>query len=254
MDPGQTLRVFRDDMGQCTLTDCTIIIPTYREADNIIALAQRISAINFGQRQIEVLLVDDDSQDGTAEIVHGLKPNHPWIQLITRMQDPGLSQSIIEGISRARYPLLIIMDADLSHPPEKIIEMLSLLANPNIDLVIGSRYITGGSTDPQWSFFRKCTSRLAAWTARKLLPITAKDPLSGFLAIRKDRLLKGDELKPIGWKIGLEIMIKLRCKNIKEVPIHFAHRRHGASKLTLKTTFDFFTHIFRLWKYQIAHK
>jgi dolichol-phosphate mannosyltransferase len=221
----------------------SIIIPTYYEAKNLPELAANIAAVNFGDRQFEVILADDDSQDGTPEVVQQLSVTYPWLKLMTRRKKRDLSLSILEGCQMAIYPVLITMDADLSHPPEKIIDMLTILADPAVDAVIGSRYMKGGSTDPSWPMTRVYTSKFGALIARALLVLPIKDPLSGFLAIRKKTLLRGGELKPIGWKVGLEIIIKCHCKNVREIPIHFSQRKHGQSKLTFKISFDYLHHV-----------
>ena len=202
----------------------TIIIPTYEEAENIPELAKRISQVNFGGRCFEVILVDDNSADGTVDVVKHLSKQYPWLKLVVRQAKRDLSRSILDGFSHASYPILITMDADLSHPPEKIPEMLELLSQPGVDVVLGSRYLPGGSTDVKWPFTRKLISRLGALMANWLILSDVRDPLSGFLAIRQQTFMTGETLKPIGWKIGLEIMVKCHCKNIREVPIHFSDR------------------------------
>jgi len=232
----------------------TIVVPTYHEAKNIKPLIKRISHVDFGNRCFEVLLIDDNSQDGTIEIVNSLTSQYPWLRLIVRNQERNLSESVIEGFNNANYPIIITMDADLSHPPEKIPEMLAMLAEPNVDIVIGSRYVKGGSTDKRWPFIRKITSLLAALVTRTLFLTPIKDPLSGFLGIRKKTFTSGDLLKPIGWKIGLEIMIKCRCQHIREIPIHFSRRCHGASKLNFKILFNYLQHIVRLVCYRVFYR
>ena len=225
----------------------SIIIPTYHEAKNLPLLAKRIAAVDFGKRDFEVILADDNSQDNTIAVVEELSTHYPWLKLLTRHgKKRDLSDSIIDGFNLASYPILITMDADLSHPPEKIPAMLACLADPAVDAVIGSRYVKGGSTDPSWPMIRVFTSRFAALIARVLLSTPAKDPLSGFLAIRLKTLLAGGRLKPIGWKIGLEIIIKCHCNNIQEVPILFSQRRHGTSKLNFKISLDYLHHVVRL--------
>jgi|SRR5579885_289719 dolichol-phosphate mannosyltransferase len=231
----------------------TIVIPTYREAKNIPDLLKRIASVNFHNRSFEVLLVDDNSQDGTEEIVDQLSTVYPWVRVIVRSNERNLSESVIDGFKNAQYPIVVTMDADLSHPPEKIPEMLAVLAEPGVDIVIGSRYVAGGSTDYYWPRSRKAASWLAALIARYLLSANAKDPLSGFLAIRKKTFFSAEQLNPIGWKIGLEIMIKCHCKNIREVPIHFAQRRYGSSKLNFRISIDYLTHVFRLMSYKLIH-
>ncbi|HEX2548759.1 MAG TPA: glycosyltransferase, partial [Gammaproteobacteria bacterium] len=141
----------------------SIIIPTYQEAKNIPGLIQRITHINFEPRQFELIIVDDNSNDGTKEMMGQLMNKYMWLRLIVRNKTKCLSQSVIEGIENAKFPLCVIMDADLSHPPEKIPELLERLQNPHAELVIGSRYIAGGSSDENWPLARKIVSRLAAF-------------------------------------------------------------------------------------------
>lgn len=232
-------------------TSFSIIIPTYREAQNIPELARRIANVDFGGREFEVLLIDDNSQDGITSVVTHLAQIYPWLKLIVRTEKRDLSQSVICGFQNAKYPLLVTMDADLSHPPESIPQMLVLLSDYETDIVIGSRYIPGGSSDIHWPLLRKITSRAGAMLARMLLPAMAKDPLSGFLAFRKHLFLSGEPLEPIGWKIGLELMIKCNCKTIKEIPIHFTQRSQGKSKLNMKISLDYLRHILKLMRYRL---
>lgn len=229
----------------------SIIIPAYHEAENIPELARRISSVDFGKRTFEVLLIDDNSNDGTIETVSKLANQYPWLKVVVRQQKRDLSQSIIKGFQSANYPILVTMDADLSHPPEKIPLLLDILAKPNVDIVLGSRYIKGGSVDQKWPFIRKFISLAAAGMAKIVLCNNVKDPLSGFLAVKKSTFTNGDTLKPIGWKIGLELMVKCRCKNIREIPIHFSQRKLGKSKLNLKISLAYFQHVLQLIKYKV---
>lgn len=241
------------NMNSKDVIGLSIIIPTYREVSNIEALATRLASVDFQDYPFEVLLMDDNSQDGSVELVHELRQRYPWLRLIVRKGRRDLSQSIIDGFKLARYPLIITMDADLSHPPEVIPAMLSVLGNESIDLVIGSRYMSGGSSDIKWPLHRRLISRAAALSASLLLRVKVYDPLSGFIAFRKSLLESGDPLSPIGWKLGLEIMIKCRCRQIREVPIHFSQRYRGSSKLNLKISLDYFRHLFQLWRYKLAN-
>jgi len=229
----------------------SIIIPTYKEAKNIQNLVQRIESIHFKPREFELIIVDDNSNDGTKEIVDHLQIQNPWLRLIIRNKNKCLSQSVIEGLQQATFPLCVIMDADLSHPPEKIPALLKELQKPDIDLVIGSRYTTGGSFDKNWPYLRKWISHLAAILPRLLISTKVKDPLSGFIAIKKSTFSQGIPLNPIGWKIGLEMMIKYQCKNIIEVPIHFSERTKGQSKLNLKVLYNYFRHLKHLIIFKI---
>jgi dolichol-phosphate mannosyltransferase len=129
--------------------------------------------------------------------------------------------------------------------------MLALLEDPGVDAVMGSRYVKDGSTDPSWPFFRVLSSKFAAFIAQVFLFTKIKDPLSGFMAIRKKTLQRAGKLNPIGWKIGLEIIIKCHCKNVREIPIHFSQRRHGSSKLTFKISLDYLRHVLHLMWFRI---
>ncbi len=224
----------------------SIIVPIFHEAKNIPELIKRIAQINFGSRMFEVVLVDDDSRDGTEEIVHHLQLQYPWLRLLVRKEKKGLSESVLEGFQQAKYPVWVIMDADLSHPPEKIPQMLAALAESHVDFVVGSRYVPGGSSDEMWPLLRRASSRLAAFIARILVAVPVRDPLSGFLALKKEIVQTGDPIEPVGWKIGLEIMVKCRCRHIREVPIHFTQRARGVSKLNLRVIFNYFRHVGRL--------
>ena len=229
----------------------SIIVPTYKEAKNIPDLAARIASVDFGQRQFEVILADDNSQDGTVEVVKQLRKQYPWLKLLIRSKPKSLSHSILDGYEMACYPIVITLDADLSHPPEAIPAMMEILRDPDVDGVIGSRYVPGGSTDPSWPLMRVLTSKFAAFVAQVTLFTKIKDPLSGYMALRKSVLQRGAPLDPIGWKIGLEIIIKCRCKNMREIPIHFSQRRVGYSKLTFKISFDYLRHVAHLVWFRI---
>jgi dolichol-phosphate mannosyltransferase len=231
----------------------SIIVPTYQEANNIAIFVERIARLKFDKKQFEVLLVDDNSEDNTKEIVENLGVTHPWLKLIIRRGKRSWRQSILQGIQVAIFPVLIFMDADLSHPPEIIPQMLSLLIQDNVDMVIGSRHIKGGHIDKSWPFYRKIISQLAKLVIQPLLPSQIKDPLSGFIAIKKiSYSLNGKLWNPIGTKLALEIIVKSNIKNIIEIPICFEQRKYGQSKLmTMKMAFKYATQVYRLWAYKL---
>lgn len=226
----------------------TVVVPTYREVENVPVLAARLDALRRREGlELELLLMDDDSGDGTEESVRAL--GLPWITLVVRKADRGLSQAVLEGLRRATGEVLVVMDADLSHPPEKIPAMLDALAD-GADFVVGSRFVEGGSTDDDWGPFRWLNSRVATLLALPLTPL--KDPMSGFFALRRETFAGGRDFSPVGYKIGLELVIKCRCARTVEVPIHFADRRLGESKLTLKEQLRYLRHVRRLYDHKFG--
>jgi dolichol-phosphate mannosyltransferase len=168
--------------------------------------------------------------------------------LVVRTANRGLSQSVCEGLARATNEVLVVMDADLSHPPESIPQLVAAIARGS-DFAIGSRYVAGGSTSGDWGVLRWMNSRVATLLAR---PFTAaRDPMSGFFALRRDTYLRAAErLNPIGYKIGLELIVKCGCHEIAEVPIHFDNRHFGESKLTLREQLRYLQHLRRLAIYK----
>jgi dolichol-phosphate mannosyltransferase len=140
-----------------------------------------------------------------------------------------------------------VMDADLSHPPESIPAILSELRQGS-DFVVGSRYVEGGMTDDNWGMLRWLNSRVATVLARPFTSI--KDPMSGFFALSRATYAGADELNPIGYKIGLELLVKCRCKRVSEVPISFSDRILGESKLTAREQLRYLQHIRRLFLYK----
>ena len=227
----------------------SIIVPTYHEAKNLPELINRLGKVRDANAlELEVLIVDDDSQDGTDQVVAAL--DKPWVRLIIRTRDRGLSAAVLEGFRQARNDLLMIMDADLSHPPEKIPEMVDALI-AGADFVIGSRYVQGGSTDEAWGILRWINSRAATLLAR---PFTAtKDPMSGFIALRRETFQRASVLSPIGYKIGLELLVKCGCQQVAEVPIHFSQRQHGESKLSLQEQLRYLEHLRRLFVFKYGN-
>jgi hypothetical protein len=224
----------------------SVIVPTYREVESLPELIRRVDEVRAsGRMTLDLLIVDDDSGDGTEELIAGMKLN--WVRLIVRKDVRGLSSAVLEGMRQARGEILVVMDGDLSHPPEKIPELVGAIA-AGADFAVGSRYVPGGSTDAAWGPFRWMNSRVATWLARPLTSI--KDPMSGFFAIRRDTLQRADGLDPIGYKIGLELLVRCGCRDVREIPIHFAERRFGRSKLSFAEQLRYVRHVGRLLRYK----
>ncbi len=214
----------------------SIIVPTRNEAENVAMLLAQIvsSAVPFH----EILFVDHDSTDGTCDVIRSLMVNHP-IRLIEQdHREPGLASAIMLGAGAAEGELLLIMDADLSHPPERINDLLAPLLEGTADMVIGSRYITGGST-PGWPFWRRMLSRAGAALAYPLTGV--HDSMSGFFAIARSRLL---EVAPptVGFKIAFEAIVHAGSTlRVREIPVEFRDRARGQSKMSFGIALRFFS-------------
>jgi dolichol-phosphate mannosyltransferase len=227
----------------------SIIVPTFREADNIAPLAERIDAALSGTGiEWELLLVDDDSNDGSEAVAAELARRLP-VRMVTRRETPrDLSLAVIEGIRLSRFDRLVVMDADLSHPPERIVDLLAAL-DGDCDIVIGSRYTSGGVVDRSWSLYRVLNSRLATWLARPL--VRCSDPMAGFFATRRSRLPELRTLRPMGYKIALELMVRGHLR-VREVPIDFRDRSIGFSKMNWRQQIRFLRHLSRLYNYKFG--
>lgn len=231
------------------LVPISIIVPTYKEVESLPHLLARIETLRSrGDLALEVLIMDDQSNDGSVEYIQS--SGYDWVRIIVREGPRGLSPAVLDGLLLAKNPVLVVMDADLSHPPEKIPDMVLALASGQ-QFVIGSRYVPGGSTDDEWGFFRWLNSRVATLLA---YPLTkAHDPMAGFFALRQSELEKARYFNPIGYKIGLELIVKCGLENVGEVPINFIDRRFGQSKLSFKEQLRYLQHLRRLYIYKFAY-
>lgn len=194
--------------------------------------------------QAEVIIVDDNSKDGTDKVVQQFATEGYPVRLITRVGERGLSSAVIRGFNESKGEFLVCMDADLSHPPEAIPRLLECFRDARVNFAIGSRYVPGGSTDENWGLFRWLNSKVATILARPFTSI--KDPMSGFFAIPRRVFERAAKLNPIGYKISLELTVKCACKKICEVPIHFTDRKLGQSKLSLREQINYLIHLKRL--------
>ena len=209
----------------------SIVVPTLNEVENIDLLLEAVLArTRAANLQIEIIVVDDGSDDGTRDRVRAWEKDHP-VRLLARQRRNGLAGAVMAGADAARGEFVLVMDADLSHPPEKVPELIAALLAGTHDMTIGSRHVPGGGS-PGWPWPRRLVSRTAAAFA---WPFTdAKDPMSGFFALGRDRMrVLGRQAA--GFKIGLEILARGgESLRIKEVPLTFVDREHGRSKLDAK--------------------
>jgi dolichol-phosphate mannosyltransferase len=221
----------------------SLIIPTYNEKDNIPPLVERIHQALSGSNY-EIILVDDSSQDGTAEIASSLSPKYP-VRVIVRRGEKGLATAVAHGLQYATGRIIGVMDADLQHPPEVLPDLIKALES-GADMAVASRYIPGGGC-PNWGLSRRIISKVALKLSHLLLPATrkVKDPLTGFFMFRRENV-NADRLKPIGYKISLEIMLVGDFRRIVEVPFIFEERSAGQSKLRPQQQIDYLKHLVSL--------
>lgn len=231
-----------------TPIEVSVVIPAYREAVNLSVLVPRLAAVlNRAGLDGEIIVVDDHSNDGTDGLCANLSQSFP-LRLLSRREERGLASAVVYGLYQARGKILVVMDADLSHPAEMVPELVAACRSPFADFVIGSRYVEGSSVDATWSWFRWLNSRVASLLARGLT--AAHDPLAGFFAVKQSTFRTAPKLTPLGYKIGLEIIVRCACRRIIEVPIAFEDRVHGRSKLTIFQQWQYVRHLGRLYEAQ----
>jgi dolichol-phosphate mannosyltransferase len=225
----------------------SLIVPALNEAENIPALVQQIADALSG-RSYEILIVDDNSKDNTPQVCAALAKTHPLKLLVRAQPKDGLGGAVLHGIAQAQGEYLVVMDADLQHPPAKLPELLAPLEKGEADFVLGSRHVKGGSVGQEWGAFRKLNSHVATLLAR---PFAGRvlDPMSGFFALKRQTYDRAQRLTPLGYKIALELMCKCRVQNVREIPIHFAERTRGQSKLSLREQFRYLEHLSRLYDF-----
>ncbi|MFO8133300.1 MAG: glycosyltransferase family 2 protein [Thermoplasmatota archaeon] len=222
----------------------SLVVPTYNEADNLPHLLERV-ATALQDVDFELVIVDDSSPDGTADRAEEFRETYSFLRVVRRTGKRDLALSVIEGFHRSSGDILTVMDADLQHPPEKLVDLLAAI-DDGADVVVGSRYVPGGEIE-QWSLLRRLSSKGATLMAHLLLPgcRTVSDPLSGFFMLRS-RVIDGVELRPVGYKILLEILIRGRCADVREVPIVFQDRERGSSSLVANEYGKYLRHLLRL--------
>jgi dolichol-phosphate mannosyltransferase len=230
----------------------SIILPTYNESQNILNVLKTISEIIPRNILIQTIVVDDNSPDGTGTIVEDYMKNvkkiaEHTIQIIHRKAKDGLGSAILNGIQEAKGDTIVVMDSDFSHPPQIIPKLIESIKKYQCDIAVASRYIKGGKIQG-WSLKRKLMSKFATLIAKKGLGIDTKDPMSGFFAFKRN-IIKELNIDAIGYKFLLEILVKTKGVNIKEIPYTFQDRELGSSKLTMKTILDYYKSVWKLYRY-----
>lgn len=219
--------------------ELSVIVPTFNERDNVTVLYRRLEAtlVNVAW---EVVFVDDNSPDGTSDVVRSLAQQDSRVRCIRRIGRRGLSGACIEGILASSAPYAAVIDADLQHDETQLPKMLLLLASDHADLVVGSRYIEGYKSEG-FNKQRAGASALATEVARKMLRVEIADPMSGFFMVRRDRFEQlAPKLSVHGFKILLDLVASAQG-NLRavEIPYTFGARQHGESKLDSMVALDF---------------
>jgi glycosyltransferase involved in cell wall biosynthesis len=221
----------------------SLVIPTYNEKENIEMLIPELFQVFWKSGlEAEVIVVDDASPDGTADAAERLSGKFR-VRVVRRQGKLGLGSAVLDGFIASRGEILGVMDADMSHPPDKIPEMVRELKKH--DMVFGSRKVPGGGIE-NWPLYRRIVSGVAGLLAKPLTPLT--DPLSGFFFLNRS-LIDDAGLNPLGFKIGLEIAVKCNPA-IKEVPITFRNRVHGSSKMNRGEIWNYLLHLKSLYAHR----
>ena len=232
--------------------ELSVVVPAYEEAVNMRPLCRRLfAAADAARLTLDLLIIDDDSGAGTLateRAVSALQKEGFAIRLIVRRRSEGrgLSSAVILGLDEALYDTLLVMDADLQHEPEAMPSVAAPILAGEAEFSVGSRNVGGGKVE-DWPLSRRLISWGATALARPLAPCS--DPMSGFFCLRRETYRRGARagLNPMGYKIGLELMVRCRCASVAEVPITFRDREAGESKLTAKQQLLYLRHLAHLY-------
>jgi dolichol-phosphate mannosyltransferase len=225
----------------------SVVLPTYNEKSNIAEVIKQVCSILDGllPNKYELIIVDDDSPDGTWAVAQSLMPQYPHLIVIRRQDERGLATAVIRGWQVARGRVLGVMDADLQHPPDVLIKLLRMMET--VDMAVASRNSEGGSVS-DWSFLRRCVSRGAQLLGLLILPEVVgrvSDPLSGCFMVRRN-IISGKVLDPVGYKILIEVLAKGNKTKVGEVGYVFKEREKDSSKANLKIYSDYLIHLYKL--------
>lgn len=229
--------------------EISIIIPTLNERENIKELIERIQK-TLNNIEFEIIFVDDGSNDGTIDIINEIRKKYKNIVLLERKKRLGLGSAFMDGLKIAKGKYIVLMDADLQHPPELLIELYNRIKE-GYDLVIASRYVKGGKIEG-WNVYRKFISSFAILLSHLMLPETKniKDTMSGYFIIKRNLLEKFNVTDPYEYKVLLDILVKVNPKKVLEIPYTFSSRKHGKSKLNKRVLFSYINQIIKLFNWK----
>jgi dolichol-phosphate mannosyltransferase len=229
-----------------TAPTLALVVPTYNERDRLPELVRAIfAAYDAGGVVGELVIVDDNSPDGTGQVADDLARSFP-LRVVHRAGKLGLGTAVVDGFNAAEAEIVGVIDADLSHPPELVPRMLAVLEKEKADVVIGSRYVPGGGTR-NWEMSRVLMSRFACLLARGLTPV--RDATSGFFLMRRDRA-RGVTISAGGFKICLELLIRSEPGLVIEVPYVFTGRTAGESKMNWQEAAGYLRQLRDLYAYR----
>ena len=219
------------------MPELSIVVPTFNEVENISLLCSRIQVAVSDQWDYEIVFVDDNSPDGTAEEVRRVAAGDSRVGLVARAGKLGLASAVVEGFRRCDGRYWVMMDADLSHRPEDLPSLIAALER--CDVAIGSRYVDGGKV-LNWPVWRQIASRFASWLGGVITGVKLKDVTSGFAVFRREIVEpRLDMIDPKGFKLVLEIVATTPGVVVKEVPITFVDREFGTSKFGIREVFTY---------------
>ena len=230
------------------LVEFSLIVPTYNESKNLAKLVEILTQLlnNYFHNNYELIIVDDDSPDLTWQVGLDLMPNHPQLRVMRRRGEKGLSTAVIRGWQAAQGEILGVIDGDLQHPPETLINMLEEMKN-GADLVVASRHVEGGGVS-DWGFMRRFLSRGAQMLGLLILPGVigrVSDPMSGYFMVRRSAIANYP-MNPLGYKILIEVLGRGNIGSVAEVGYVFQERQEGESKVTWRQYVDYILHLLRL--------
>jgi dolichol-phosphate mannosyltransferase len=234
--------------GSLPAPKLSLVIPTYNESRNITDIVLAVSAVL--ERSIpgryELIVVDDDSPDGTWKIAQGLIARHPFLRVVRRPRERGLATAVVRGWQAARGDILGVIDADLQHPPETLTELVAAIEQ-GADLAVASRNVPGGGIS-HWSVARRLISRGAQLLGLVIVPEVVSrvsDPMSGFFMVKRSAISQR-VLNPAGYKILVEVLARGDIDRISEIAYVFQERKKGGSQANGRIFIQYVIHLIRL--------